>query len=125
MEYFQDDIFIQTIDIGTPVVSAQEWFEGVDKPAHLIDLRPSDMTPRSCLEDEANEVSSAPVDKKPALKKGDGSSFARVRSEKDRENMAMEEMFSKAKKLDVSDEEIEGIPKMGNTDGGFADEDWD
>lgn len=125
MEYFQDDIFIPTRDIETPVLSAQEWFEGMDKTAHLIDLRPSDMTPRTSLEDEANEVSSAPVDKKAALKKGDGSSFARVMSEKERESMAMEEMFSKAKKLDVSDEEIEGIPKRGNTDGGFADEDWD
>jgi len=46
-------------------------------------------------------------------------------NEKERENLAMEEMFSKAKKLDLGDEEIEGIPKEGNTDGGFAEEDWD
>ena len=37
----------------------------------------------------------------------------------------MEEMFSKAKKLDVSDdEEIEGIAKKGNTDVGYDDDDW-
>jgi hypothetical protein len=36
----------------------------------------------------------------------------------------MEEMFSKAKKLDVSDDEIEGIPKTGNTNAGYDDDDW-
>ena len=65
------------------------------------------------------------MDRKATPTKGAGSSFARVMSEKERENLAMEEMFSKAKKLDLGDEEIEGIPKEGNTDGGFAEEDWD
>jgi hypothetical protein len=36
----------------------------------------------------------------------------------------MEEMFTKAKKLDLSDEEIDGIPKTGNRDAGFDDNDW-
>ena len=36
----------------------------------------------------------------------------------------MEEMFNRAKKLDVDDDEIEGIPKTRNTDVGHDDDDW-
>jgi len=125
MEFFQDDIYIPTRDLQTSSLSAQEWFNGDDKSAHLIDLRPSDMTPRSILLISTNEVSSAPADKKTTPQKQGGSSFTRVMGEKERENQAMEEMFSKAKRLDVSDDEIEGLPKAGNTDGGYAEEDWD
>ena len=45
-------------------------------------------------------------------------------SEKEREEQARKEMFEKAKRLDLSDEEIEGIPKTGNRDAGFDDDDW-
>ena len=68
-------------------------------------------------------VSSATSEKKATIK-GTGSSYSRVLSEKEKESLAMEEMFSKAKKLDVSDDEIEGIPKTGNTDAGYDDDDW-
>jgi hypothetical protein len=47
-----------------------------------------------------------------------------VASEKERESLAMEEMFTKAKTMDLSDEDIEGIPKTGNTDAGYDDDDW-
>jgi hypothetical protein len=52
-----------------------------------------------------------------------GSSFQRIMSDKERESQAMDEMFEKAKRLDV-DDEVEGIPKVGNTDVGFDDGDW-
>ena len=68
-------------------------------------------------------VSSAPSEKKARIK-GTGSSYSRVLSERERESLAMEEMFSKAKKLDVNDNEIEGIPNTGNTDAGYDDDDW-
>jgi hypothetical protein len=45
-------------------------------------------------------------------------------SEKERQEQAMEEMFSKAKRLDFEDEPVEGIPGEGNRDGGFDDGDW-
>jgi hypothetical protein len=70
------------------------------------------------------EVSQAPAEKRSAVKSSGGSSFQRVLSEKEKEMLAREEMFKKAKKLDLSDEEIEGIPKTGNTDAGFDDDDW-
>jgi hypothetical protein len=57
--------------------------------------------------------------------KAGGSSYQRVLGEREKESLAMENMFSKAKRLDLSDEEIEGIPKTGNTDAGYNDDDWD
>lgn len=69
-------------------------------------------------------VSMAPTEKKTVARPG-GSSYQRVKSEKEKEKAAMEEMFSKAKRLDVHDDEpIEGIPKTGNTDAGYDDDDW-
>jgi hypothetical protein len=67
----------------------------------------------------------APAEKRGVVRQG-GSSYQRVMSEKDKEKAAMEEMFVKAKRLDIGDEEepIEGIPTSGNTDVGFDDDDW-
>jgi len=112
-EFFQDDIFVPTFDTQVSVLSAQDWLSGQNAQVPTIDLRPKHMTP----------LSQAPSEKKATPKKT-GSSFQRVMTEKEREEQAMQEMFSKAKKLDVSDEEIEGIPKTGNTDAGFDDDDW-
>jgi hypothetical protein len=53
-----------------------------------------------------------------------GSTFTRVMSEKEKQEQAMEEMFSKAKRVDFEDEPVEGIARAGNTDGGFDDDDW-
>ena len=71
------------------------------------------------------KVSMAPSEKK-ATTTSAGSSYQRVMSEKEKEKAAMEEMFSKAKRLDVNhdDEPVEGIPKTGNTDAGYDDDDW-
>ena len=68
-------------------------------------------------------VSSAPSERK-TIVKDSGSSYQRVLSEKEKESLAMEEMFNKAKKLNLGDEEMEGIPKAGNTDAGYDDDDW-
>jgi hypothetical protein len=71
-----------------------------------------------------NLVSSATVEKKST--KAETSSFERVMSEKERESMAMDDMFRKAKRLEGSDDEgVPGESTTGNTDGGFNDDDWD
>jgi hypothetical protein len=75
-----------------------------------------------CLFVGLSIVSQAPVEKKKTAVKG--SSYQRVLSEKEKEELAMKEMFDKAKRLDFDDEDIEGIPKRGNTDAGFDDDDW-
>ena len=46
-------------------------------------------------------------------------------TQKEREALAREEMFQKAKRLEGSDDEkIEGVNVAGNIDGGFNDDDW-
>jgi hypothetical protein len=69
-------------------------------------------------------VSAAPTEKKTPVKTG-GTSFTRIMSEKEKREAAMEEMFSKAKRLDFEDEQVEGIPRTGNTDAGYNDDDWE
>lgn len=68
-------------------------------------------------------VSEAPI-AAPSKVKTRGSSFQRIMSDKEKESQAMDEMFEKAKRLDVDDDEVEGIPKKGNTDVGFDEDDW-
>lgn len=68
-------------------------------------------------------MSEAPVEKSTTKRTGE-SSFQRILGAKEKEAQAMDEMFNKAKRLDFSDDEIEGIPKTGNTDAGFDDDDW-
>lgn len=118
-------------------MTAEEWFNGVEVTLKLISLKPDDMIPctspflsLSPLPPPAlylpiaglSIVSQAPVEKKKTAVKG--SSYQRVLSEKEKEELAMKEMFDKAKRLDFDDEDIEGIPKRGNTDAGFDDDDW-
>jgi Type of WD40 repeat len=47
MEYFQDDIFVPTVNTQIALCTAQEWFEGLDVECPVIDLRPIDMIPCS------------------------------------------------------------------------------
>ena len=81
------------------------------------------MTPGTSPTFPVEIVSSAPSERK-TIVKDSGSIYQRVLSEKEKQSQAMDEMFSKAKKLNVSDEEMEGIPKVGNRDAGYDDDDW-
>jgi hypothetical protein len=51
------------------------------------------------------------------------SSYRRVMSEKEQEEHAMEQMFAKARKVDLSEDEKEVRPKV-HTDVGYNDDDW-
>ncbi|CAO3595887.1 unnamed protein product [Absidia cylindrospora] len=44
-EFFQDDIFIPTLDIEHSTQDDADWFQGNDKPLETLSLQPSDMTP--------------------------------------------------------------------------------
>ena len=44
-EYFQDDLFPDTVKSGVPALSSNEWFRGVDKLQSKMSLRPTDMKP--------------------------------------------------------------------------------
>lgn len=45
VEFFQDDIFVPTLDVEHPALSASEWLSGQNKGLALIDLRPDDLKP--------------------------------------------------------------------------------
>ena len=49
VEFFQDDVFVHTRDVETPSLSAAEWAAGKDVRLAMLDLRPTDMTPRTFL----------------------------------------------------------------------------
>jgi coronin-7 len=42
-DYFQDDIFIPTIDLKKPLLTVDEWVKGIQKEFSLLNLRPTDM----------------------------------------------------------------------------------
>jgi coronin-7 len=51
MEFFQDDVFVETVDTECSVLSVGEFWEGRGKMVELpvINLRPRDMIPRTLL----------------------------------------------------------------------------
>ena len=70
------------------------------------------------------KVSEAPPEKTAAARSGARSRYQRMLSDKEKEQAAIEDMFSKAKRLNDEDEPIAGIPTTGNTDAGYDDDDW-
>lgn len=42
-QFFQDDIYVPTLDLRKPLQTAQEWQSGKDPSLPFLDLRPSDM----------------------------------------------------------------------------------
>lgn len=47
MEFFQDDVFIPTVDTEKSVMTAEEFLEGKDVELALLELKPEDMIPRT------------------------------------------------------------------------------
>ena len=45
-EFFQDDIFVDTFDTATPVLTSTEWIQGVQKQPKSINLKPAGMSAR-------------------------------------------------------------------------------
>jgi len=64
------------------------------------------------------------MDKRPVVGSR-GTTFTRHQTDREKQHAAIEEMFSKAKRLDFEDEDVVGISRTGNTDGGFNDDDWE
>ena len=105
-DFFQDDIFIPTLNRATPRVTAAAWLAGDDGEPTYISLRPEGMT----------ALSEAPQTSTPAKKKFVPASD--VMSEEETKRQEMDRLFMKAK-LEESDEE-QVAPK------GLAppDDDW-
>nr|KAJ3422774.1 Coronin-7 [Polyrhizophydium stewartii] len=110
-DFFQDDIFVPTVDVETPAVSAEDWAKGVDGEVKRIDLRPADMVPRM------SQVSQAPQEKKPEPRMA--ATLAREQSEDERKEATMRAMFQ------LAIEESAKGPLPQDLVEGVADDEWD
>ncbi|WVQ70262.1 uncharacterized protein L199_008488 [Kwoniella botswanensis] len=106
-DFFQDDIYIPTIDVESYVISAPEWLEGKNVPPRKIDLKPDDMKP----------LSQAPKTDTSATKKFVPA--ANVMSEEEKKRQEMDALFAKAKMDESSDEEEEEVKGLAP-----PDDDW-
>lgn len=112
-EFFQDDVFSPTLDTETPALSAQEWLDGQEVPTserRRIDLRPAGMEP----------LSTAPPPE-PTIKSDlPKHATQRERTDKEKADELMNNVFAKAKKADEQ-EEIEETAARRRAP---ADDDW-
>ncbi|WRT66968.1 uncharacterized protein IL334_003933 [Kwoniella shivajii] len=94
-EFFQDDIYVPTLDVESYANTAQEWLNGQNKAVPTVELRPEGMEALS----QAPKIDSAAKKKfVPA---------ANVMSEEEKKKQEMDALFAKAKMDESSDEEIE------------------
>ncbi|OCF72031.1 actin cross-linking [Kwoniella mangroviensis CBS 8886] len=105
--FFQDDIYIPTVDVENCVISAPEWLEGKSVPPSRLDLKPDGMTP----------LSQAPKSDSSATKKFVPA--ADVMSEEEKKRQEMDALFAKAKMDESSDEEEEEVKGLAP-----PDDDW-
>lgn len=110
-EFFQDDIYIPTLDVEKPAMMAKEWLSGqaAAEPTRRS-LAPSDMKP----------LSQAPP---LAQSRGHAKSFKRVISDQERKEDAIEQMFAKAKLADEEDDDPYIV--KATAQGAVADDEWD
>ncbi|KAI8092155.1 uncharacterized protein B0P05DRAFT_524970 [Gilbertella persicaria] len=112
-EFFQDDIFVPTLDTEHPAQDAANWFKNENKQLNRISLQPNDMSP----------LSTAPPPASQAQSKAKFEMGKRYVSEEQRKKEQMERMFSIAKNIE-GDDDIR--PKTTNPeDEEVADEEWD
>ncbi|WWC85325.1 uncharacterized protein L201_000187 [Kwoniella dendrophila CBS 6074] len=106
-EFFQDDIYVPTIDVEKYVTTAPEWLQGENTLPSKIDLRPEGMI----------SLSQAPKNDSAATKKFVPA--ANVMSEEEKKRKEMDDLFKKAKMDESSDEE--DVPIKGLAP---PDDDW-
>ncbi|WVF72470.1 hypothetical protein IAT40_007285 [Kwoniella sp. CBS 6097] len=94
-EFFQDDIYQDTVDVESTVISSADWLSGKDASPKRISLQPEGMT----------LLSQAPKNDSAAKKKFVPA--ANVMSEEEKKRKEMDELFAKAKLDESSDEEEE------------------
>ncbi|KAK4519787.1 IRG-type G domain-containing protein [Mucor velutinosus] len=112
-EFFQDDIFVPTLDLDHPAQEAANWFKGDNKQLGKISLQPEDMSPLSTAPPPASQAQSQ-------AKFEMGKKFV---SEEQRKKEQMERMFAAAKNIE-GDDEVK--PKPTNPeDEEVAEDEWD
>ncbi|KAI8099038.1 uncharacterized protein BX664DRAFT_320241 [Halteromyces radiatus] len=93
-EYFQDDVFIPTLDIEHAAQEAEAWFQGKDHGLQRISLQPDDMTP----------LSKAPPAEQVNRSREKFESGKRQVSLDQQRQETMNRMFATAKDVDQEDE---------------------
>ncbi|KAI8064725.1 hypothetical protein BC940DRAFT_90171 [Gongronella butleri] len=115
-EFFQDDIFVPTLDTTTPALDAAAWCKGDDTPLNRISLQPEGMTPLS----EAPPPASA-ARAKSKFEKG----RQQVSLDEQREN-SMRRMFASAKDVDLEEEQRKKMEaKAADDHEDVAEDEWD
>jgi coronin-7 len=104
-EYFQDDIFVPTIDFQRSQCSVVDFWKGQQINFVLQDLCPREMTPVSQIQTETPQRKVMPT-------------FQQVISEEERKDASLKAMFQTAVK------ESEGPLKQDQMEG-VAEEEWD
>ncbi|CEG71439.1 Putative Coronin [Rhizopus microsporus] len=109
-EYFQDDIFIPTLDVEHYAQEASDWFNGTNNELNTISLKPEDMELLSTAPPPASQVRA-----KVKFEMG-----KKIVSEDERRQQLMDRMFHTAKEV-----ENEAPPVEKEEDPEVADEEWD
>ncbi|KAF9286035.1 Coronin-7 [Mortierella alpina] len=115
-EFFQDDLFPDTVDVETASMEADDFFSGkaVDRPLKKIQLCPADMT--SLSQHNAEKPVTPPQGGNSLDKFLQGKQQA---AEDDRKRLAMERMFETAKESKADRDTL--VPETGVVD----DDEWD
>lgn len=111
-EFFQDDVFVPTVDVETPLLSADDWqrqTQAISEPRR-IDLQPANMTALS-IAPPPERTSKSTLPKGPTQ---------RTKTDKEREEELMNNVFAKAKKAE-DEEEVEETAARRRAP---ADDDW-
>ncbi|CAO3703251.1 unnamed protein product [Rhizopus stolonifer] len=109
-EFFQDDIFVPTLDVEHCSQEACDWFNGNDREQDIISLQPEDM----------KALSIAPPPPSQANSKAKFEMGKKAVSEDEKRQQLMDRMFSTAKEVDSETEKSE---KAEGEE--VADEEWD
>ncbi|KAG8189255.1 hypothetical protein JTE90_013783 [Oedothorax gibbosus] len=114
-EYFQDDLFPPTRNTWEAIMTSSEWLSGSNKPAVLLDMRPTDMTPLSEALPPAKTASNKPASTSPRIAfEGEvmlQSSLAFLQNTKEKEEKIVQSMSSQCQLQESSlpQEEFEGV----------------
>ncbi|WVO12726.1 hypothetical protein L204_100334 [Cryptococcus depauperatus] len=93
LEFFQDDIYVPTVDVESPSMTTAEWLDGKDALRRMIDLQPREVIP----------LSQAPKTESSAKKKFIPAKHAM--SEQEQKQKEMDALFAKAKMDESSSDE--------------------
>lgn len=110
VEYFQDDIYLPAVDVGTPSMTIQEWQSGANTPQPRLNLNTrelpllSEAPPTKAAVSTRNKIAAGPQ-----------------KTDSERAKEQMDRLWSKAQDDGASDDSEGDIPASGRVP---EDDDW-